>query len=40
MHFYEDDDMVTFLLSDQQLTVEGNVCVSKEGVQGRVGVQK
>ena len=32
--------MVTFLLSYQELAVEGNVCVSKEGVQGISGVQK
>jgi len=32
--------MVTFLLSEQELAVEGNVCVSKESVQGRGRVQK
>jgi hypothetical protein len=32
--------VVTFLLSDQELAVEGNVCAGEESVQGIGGVQK
>jgi len=40
IHFGQDEDMVYLWLSHQEQTVERNVDVSEELLQGRVGVQE
>ena len=40
VHFGQHDDMVNLWLSHQELTVERNVDVVEELLQGRVGVQE